>query len=148
MSDSFFVDTNILVYAHDTSAGTKHQLAKDLLEELWRDRSGVLSTQVLQELCINLQRKVARPLDHKATQEIVADYLSWRVVVNDGSSIIEALDIQERHQISFWDALIIQAAHSAGAPVLYSEDLSSGQKYGTVRVVNPLASGAGAGSRP
>src|SRR5439155_1196964 len=103
-----------LVYAHDTSAGAKHQRAKALLEGLWQARSGVVSTQVLQELCINLQRKVARPLDCKATKEIVADYLSWRVIINDGDSIIEALDVQERHQISFWDALIIQAAHVSG----------------------------------
>ena len=75
MSDKYFVDTNILMYAHDTSAGAKHERAKALVEELWRDRTGVVSTQVLQELCVNLRRKAGRPLDRKATREIVADYL-------------------------------------------------------------------------
>ena len=77
MSDKYFVDTNILMYAHDTSAGAKHDRAKAVLEELWRDRTGVVSTQVLQELSVNLRRKAGRPLDVKATREIVADYLTW-----------------------------------------------------------------------
>lgn len=138
MNGKAFVDTNILVYAHDTSAGSKHERAKALLAELWHTRSGVVSTQVLQELCVNLRRKAARPLGPKATRDIVADYLSWQVVVNDGPSIIEALDLEERYRISFWDALIVQAAEASGADILYSEDLSDGQQYGSVRVVNPL----------
>lgn len=138
MSARCFVDTNILMYAHDTSAGAKHARAKAVIEDLWRDRSGVISTQVLQELSVNLRRKSGRPLDLKATREIVTDYLSWEVVVNTGESILEALEIEARYRISFWDALVIQAAETAGAPVLYSEDLSDGQMYGTVRVVNPL----------
>lgn len=138
MSDKYFVDTNILMYAHDTSAGAKHDRAKAIVEELWRDRTGVLSTQVLQELAVNLRRKAERPLDAKAAREIVADYLTWQVVVNGGDSILEALDLEGRYQISFWDALVVQAAQTAGAEVLYSEDLSDGQKYGAVRVTNPL----------
>jgi predicted nucleic acid-binding protein len=62
ISDRYFVDTNILVYAHDRSAGVKHQRAQVLLEQLWDSGKGVLSTQVLQELCINLRRKVSHPL--------------------------------------------------------------------------------------
>jgi predicted nucleic acid-binding protein len=138
MSDRYFVDTNILMYAHDTSAGAKHERARTLIEELWRDRSGVVSTQVLQELSVNLRRKAGRPLDVKATREIVADYLTWQVIVNRGESILEALDLEARYRISFWDALVLQAAQTSGAEVLYSEDLSDGQMYGSVRVVNPL----------
>ena len=138
MSDKYFVDTNILMYAHDTSAGAKHERARALVEELWRDRSGVVSTQVLQELAVNLRRKTAKPLDAKATREVVADYLAWQVVVNGGDSILEALDLEERYQISFWDALVVHAAQSAGTTVLYSEDLSDGQRYGPIRVINPF----------
>ena len=138
MSDKFFVDTNILMYAHDSSAGEKHERAKALVEVLWRDRTGVVSTQVLQELTVNLRRKAGRPLDARATRGIVADYLTWQVVVNGGESILDALDLSERYQISFWDALVLHAAHTSGAEVLYSEDLSHGQTYGSVRVVNPL----------
>ena len=74
----------------------------------------------------------------KATRDIVADYLTWQVVVNGGESILEALDLESRYRISFWDALVVQAAQASGAEVLYSEDLSDGQIYGSVRVVNPL----------
>ena len=138
MSDKYFVDTNILMYAHDKAAGAKHERARALVEELWRDRTGVVSTQVLQELAVNLRRQAGRPLDGKGTRDIIADYLTWHVVVNGGESILEALDLEARYQISFWDALVVQAAHASGAEVLYSEDLSDGQTYGSVRVINPL----------
>jgi predicted nucleic acid-binding protein len=138
MSDRYFVDTNILIYAHDKAAGRKHERAKALVEQLWRDRSGVVSTQVLQELAVNLRKKAGRPLDAREAREVVADYLTWHVVVNGGDSVIEALEFEERYRISFWDALIIQAAQSSGAEILYSEDLSGGQRYGSLKVVNPL----------
>lgn len=138
MSDRYFVDTNILMYAHDAAAGDKHDRARALVEELWQNRSGVVSTQVLQELAVNLRRKAKEPLDAKATRDVVTDYLAWQVVVNGGDSILEALDLEERYQISFWDALVVQAAQAAGAEILYSEDLSDGQTYGAVRVINPL----------
>jgi predicted nucleic acid-binding protein len=101
----------------------------------------VLSTQVLQELCINLRRKVLHPLPLAELRLLIQDYFHWEVVVNTTQSILHALDIEARYQISFWDALIIQAAESSGAEVLYSEDLGAGQKYGSVRVVNPFAHG-------
>lgn len=138
MSDKYFVDTNILMYAHDRAADEKHERAKALVEALWRDRTGVVSTQVLQELAVNLRRKARRPLDSKATREVVSDYLTWQVIVNGGDSILDALDIETRYRISFWDALVIHSAQAAGADVLYSEDLSDGQAYGSTRVVNPF----------
>jgi predicted nucleic acid-binding protein len=138
MSDKCFVDTNILVYAHDFGAGAKHERARTLIEKLWGSGGGVLSTQVLQELCINLRRKATRPLSVEGTRHLIEDYSAWEVVVNTAESVLEALTIETRYQISFWDALIVQAAGSAGAAVLYSEDLAEGQTYGSVRVVNPL----------
>jgi predicted nucleic acid-binding protein len=138
MSDRYFVDTNILMYAHDASAGEKHESAKAIVEELWRDRTGVVSTQILQELTVNLRKRVRRPLDGKATREIIADYLTWQVIVNGGESILEAIDLEARYRISFWDALVLQAAHVSGAVVIFSEDLSDGQTYGSVQVINPL----------
>jgi predicted nucleic acid-binding protein len=139
MSDKCFVDTNILMYAHDSSTGAKHKCAKNIVEELWLARSGVVSTQVLQELCVNLRRKAAHPADLKTVREIIADYLVWEVFINTGESILEAIDIERRYKVSFWDALIIQAAAASGCAVMYSEDLSNGERYGSVRVVNPLA---------
>ncbi len=96
---------------------------------------------MLQELAVNLRRKIAKPLDVRATRDIVTDYLTWQIVVNGGDSILEALELEARYQISFRDALVVQAAQSAGTQVLYSEDLSDGQSYGPVRVINPLTHG-------
>jgi predicted nucleic acid-binding protein len=138
MSDKYFVDTNILVYAHDRSAGVKHQRAQELLERLWDSGEGVLSTQVLQELCINLRRKVSHPLPVDEVRQLIRDYSTWEVVTNTPESVLQALDIEARHKTSFWDALIVQAASSSGASILYSEDLATGQSYGAVQVVNPL----------
>jgi len=142
MSDKVFVDTNILLYAHDQSAGVKHERARALIEKLWDSGGGVLSTQVLQELCVNLRRKTAHPLSVEHTRALLQDYLSWEIVINTAESILEALVIEQRYIISFWDALIIQAAGSAGASIVYSEDLADGQKYGSLRVINPLSHSA------
>lgn len=138
MPDKYFVDTNIFLYAHDRSTGVKHERARGLVERLWTSGEGVLSTQVLQELCINLRRQIARPLAAEEIRRIIQDYLSWEVVVNSPTSVLHALDIELRYQISFWDALVLQAAESSGAAVLYSEDLAAGHRYGAIQVVNPL----------
>ena len=138
MPDKYFVDTNILIYAHDRSAGLKHERARQLVERLWISGQGVLSTQVLQELCINLRRKIARPLPVEEVRRLIQDYLSWEIVVNSPASVLQALEIEVRYKTSFWDALVLQAAESVGAAVLYSEDLAAGQKYGPIHVINPL----------
>lgn len=138
MSDKFFVDTDIFVYAHDRAAGAKHERARALVDDLWRSGNGVLSTQVLQELCINLRRKTANPLSIQETRRLLQDYISWEIIVNTAESVIEALAIELRYKVSFWDALIIQAAAVSGATILYSEDLRDGQTFGPVRVLNPL----------
>ncbi|MBI1875543.1 MAG: PIN domain-containing protein [Acidobacteria bacterium] len=139
MSAKSFVDTNVLVYARDRHAGAKYATARDLLEQLWAERSGVLSTQVLQEFYVNVRRKPKKPLSANEAREIVSDYLSWDVVVNTGDSVLAAIDLEERFQLSFWDALIVHAAQASGAETLYSEDLADGQQYGLVKVVNPFA---------
>jgi predicted nucleic acid-binding protein len=138
MSDKCFVDTNILVYAHDRSAGAKYLRARALVDRLWDSGGGALSTQVLQELCYNLRRKVANPLPVEEVRLLLRDYATWEVVTNTAASILGALDIETRYKTSFWDALIIHAAGACGATILYSEDLARGQLYGSIRVVNPL----------
>ncbi len=135
MNGKCLVDANILAYAHDITQGVKHERARELINSLWESGDGVLSTQVLQELCVTMRRKTARPLSSENTRKLLEDYGKWPVVVK---SVLEALDLETRYQISFWDALILQAAASCGAGILYSEDLAEGQKYSEVRVVNPL----------
>jgi predicted nucleic acid-binding protein len=98
----------------------------------------VVSTQVIQETYVNLRRKVRNPLSAAQAKGIVEDYLSWELIVNDGASILQALEIEQRYQLSFWDALIVHAAERANAPVLLSEDLSHGQRYGATTAHNPF----------
>lgn len=138
MTDKCFVDTNILIYAYDNSAGHKHETALGLVKELWSNRAGVLSTQVLQELVVNLAVKYRGRIEVEDIKAIVADLMMWDLFVNDGQSCLNALDLMSRYRISFWDALIVNAAVRTGATVIYSEDLSDGQFYDGVRVINPL----------
>jgi predicted nucleic acid-binding protein len=138
-----FVDTNILVYAEDRDAGRKHEVARDLIVDLWNSRDGVLSVQVLQELYVTLTRKVRRPLSAARAAELVREYLAWRVVDNDGALLIGAMALQQKGSLSFWDALIVEAASAAGCQRLYSEDLNPGQRFGAVEIVNPFGGSPG-----
>ena len=133
-----FVDTNVLVYAYDRGAGSKHEQALSLVEKLWMEGSGVLSTQVLQEFYVNVRRKAQNPISHDQARSLITDYLSWDPVVNDGAILLEALDVERRYKLSFWDSLIIAAAWQSGASVLFSEDFNDGQKFGAVQVKNPF----------
>lgn len=142
MSARVFIDTNVLVYAHDVGAGERHQIATDLVRRLWQERTGIVSTQVLQELWVNIRRKAERPVPREEAIQLIEDYRRWKVVVNNAQSVIEAIRLEERYQISFWDALIVQAAQSAGVETLYTEDLNSSQSFGSVRVVNPFEDSA------
>jgi predicted nucleic acid-binding protein len=137
MSDNqIFVDTNILVYAHDVDAGGKHLIAKEKVESLWRRPIlPCISIQVLQELYVNLiKKKVSIP----DAQETVLNYLEWDVVDNDRFLLIEGIRFQGKWSLSLWDALIIAAAKRAKAKELWSEDLNAGQSYEGIVVINPL----------
>lgn len=138
MSGKSFVDTNVLIYAHDRSAGVKHQRAAALVEQLWLSNDGVLSTQVLQEFCVNVRRKLARPMSSDDTERVLQQYQHWDVVINRPASVIEAMALEARYALSFWDALILSAAHAAGAATLFSEDFSHGQLYGSTQAINPF----------
>jgi len=136
MPDEVFVDTNILVYAHDREADQKHEKAKSLVVDAWsRVPPPWVSVQVLQELLVNLRRKGIGSRDARQTVE---DYMRWRVVDNTASLLAGGLNEMDRWQISLWDAMILAAARRAGATILWSEDLGTGQDYDGIEVVNPL----------
>ena len=134
-----FVDTNVLVYAEDKDAKSKHEVARDLVADLWRTREGVLSIQILQEFFVTVTRKMKHPLTATRAGQIVREYLTWRVVDNAGALLVAAVDLHQKAKLSFWDAMVVQAAISAGSERLYSEDLNDGQWFGSLRVVNPFA---------
>jgi len=138
MTDKAFVDTNILVYAHDLDAGDKHGLAVDIVSKLWESRNGVLSTQVLQEFYVTLTKKVSSPLSKLEARKLVQKYSNWQVVLNDPSMISQASEIEESYNISFWDALIVSAAYSQNVPTILTEDLSHGQYIEGILINNPF----------
>jgi predicted nucleic acid-binding protein len=133
-----FVDTNVLVYAHDVTAGDKHDRARALVEEMWNTRQGCLSVQVLQEFFVTTTRKIPKPLDVPTVTSIIDDLTHWRVHAPGASDVLAAIGIHQRTQASFWDAMILQSANELGCKVLHSEDLNPGQVYEGVRVTNPF----------
>ena len=138
MSAKTFVDTNILVYAHDLDAGKKHEVARLIITELWESKSGVISTQVLQEFYVTLTRKIPSPLKGAQVRRILNNYMTWDVAVNDGTTILQASEIEETYNISFWDAMIVSAAFMKNAEILLTEDLNEGQHLEGMTIVNPF----------
>jgi len=133
-----FVDTNILVYAHDDSAGAKRDQARALVEQLWESRDGCLSVQVLQEFFVIVTRKIAKPLGADTAKEIIADLSRWHMHVPAADGVLGAIGIHQRTGISVWDAMIVRSAAEMGCAVLYSEDLNAGQEYSGVLAENPF----------
>jgi predicted nucleic acid-binding protein len=140
MSDKTFVDTNVLIYAHDADARTKHDTARDVLRELWSERSGVLSTQVLQEFYVNVTRKIRRPLSKESARRVVGTYAIWCVDTTP-AEISAAFRIEDESQIGFWDALIVASALKSGAQRILSEDLNAGQMIAGIRIESPFVKG-------
>ena len=136
--DKAFIDTNIIIYAYDVTAGKKHETARTILTDLWDSGLGVISTQVLQEFFVSVVQKIPKPIDKQQAKEIVRDFLKWHLVVNTGDSIIDAIDICLRFGYSFWDSMIIEAAIKGGAAILISEDLQDGQVVSGVTIRNPF----------
>lgn len=133
-----FVDTNVLLYAHDASEPAKQAVATAALQRLWRYRSGVVSTQVLQEFYVTSTRKLQRPLSRTEARYIIDLYSIWPVIAIDPTVILAATRIEEDHQVSFWDALILESARIAGAAFVLTEDLQHGQVIEGVRIENPF----------
>lgn len=138
VASRIFVDTNVIAYAHDAAETRRQPIAQRVLEELWRDRSGVVSTQVLQEIYVVATRKFTPHMSRAEARSVVGAYGSWQLVHIDLPLIIAASRLEEEHTLSFWDALIVEAARRAGADRIVSEDLQDGRTFDGVTVENPF----------
>ncbi len=134
-----FVDTNVLVYAHDATAGDKHRRARQLVADLWANGNGCLSIQVLQEFYVTVTRKVRQPLDPDVARQQVEDLGEWQAHSPTVGDVVEAIRLQQRARLSFWDAMLIISAHRLGCGVLWSEDLADDEVLAGVTVRNPFA---------
>ena len=137
MSGKTFVDTNVLIYAHDLDAKEKQAVAKETLAELWTSRTGALSPQVLQEFYVNVTRKLPKPLSKSHARAVVERYALWCVEMTPAEMSV-AFRLEDEAKIGFWDALICAAALKTGAESILSEDLNVGQKIAGIRIVNPF----------
>jgi predicted nucleic acid-binding protein len=137
MNAKVFVDTNILVYAHDQEEGYKQEAAKRILRNLAQQQSGAVSMQVLQEFYNTVTRKLVFPLPKNEARAIVEDFSYWCVATTP-AEIKQAFLIEDAAKIGFWDALIVAAALKAGATQILSEDLSHGQTIAGIQIVNPF----------
>jgi len=133
-----FVDTNVLIYAHDVSAGPKHARAKQLLADLWAQGRGCLSIQVLQEFYVNITAKVQRPLDPETARQRVEDLSYWIVHSPTADDVVAAIRLQQTARLAFWDAMVIVSALRLECRVLWSEDLNRGQTIDGLAISNPF----------
>ncbi len=132
----FFLDTNIVAYADDLDSPAKQAVALQLLGRAYGESAGVISLQVLQEYFVTATRKLGvAPADVRRKVELLS---RLELVRLDGSDVLAAIDLQGMHGLSFWDALIIQAALLSRCTVLYSEDLQAGLRLGPLQILNPF----------
>jgi predicted nucleic acid-binding protein len=133
-----FIDTNILVYAHDQGEGAKHDIAVAALNKLWRNRTGVVSTQVLQEFYSVVTQKRPRKMSSAKARERMKAYSAWCSVNTTAELLVAASLLEEHHSVQWWDALIVAAALRSGASTLLSEDMQHGRKFGPLTIRNPF----------
>lgn len=141
MSDAegpFFLDSNILIYAFDTQEPAKRARSRALIESLPAE-SIVLSAQVVNEFYFTVTRKLRRPLPAAEAEEAVRGLSGFRILPLDHRLSLAAMEIVRKHQLSIWDALIVQSATEGKCRTLFSEDFQNGRKYGALKVINPFA---------
>ena len=138
MADRIFVDTNVLVYSRDTSESQKQPIAMDWMKHLWNIRSGRLSYQVLQEYYVTVTEKLRPGLDKESARRELRTFFSWRPIPVDNRIMEGAWNVQDKHKLSWWDALIVSTAQISDCSYLLSEDFQEGMKFGNLTVINPF----------
>jgi predicted nucleic acid-binding protein len=134
-----FVVANVLVYAFDSSAKAKQAAARELIERLWESGTGCLSVQVLQEFFVTVTRKVAQPLSVDEAADRIREFTTWKVFAPTADDVLAAIALHKQAKVSFWDAMVVQAAAESGCDTLWTEDLNDGQVLRGVRIRDPFA---------
>ena len=138
-ADKIFVDTSVLVHAHDLDSGLKRAIAEQVLKQLWQDETGVLSTQVLQEFYAALTSAAASPVPRRAARELIHAYSVWPVIALDAADVQAASDYEERYRLPYRDALIVVAARKSGATLLLSDALKPYRPITGLELQNPFS---------
>ncbi len=139
MSDRFFLDTNVFVYAFSMRELQKAETAKQLIRRAMEQRSGIISYQVVQEFCNVAQKQFNAPLATVEIEQYLLSVLKRLLAVHSSIDLCaEALHIRERYKLSWYDSLIVAAAAEAKCSILYTEDLQHDQRFGDLVVQNPF----------
>lgn len=134
-----FIDTNVFVYAQDNSDETKTKMSQELISKLFLEKKGFISTQVIQEFCNVFLMKSEKPLQPNDIAEIIDDLLTPLLAhTPDNSFYKRAINTFSKYSLSFYDALVVQAAIDLKCELLYSEDMQNGARYNGVTIVNPF----------
>jgi len=139
MTALVFVDTNVLVYSRDAGEAEKQPRADAWRRALWRARAGCLSVQVLTEYYVTVTRKLSPGMSRELARAEIRDLAHWRLVPTTTELVESAWELEERHRVAWWDALVLAAAIAAGCAHLLSEDFQPGQDFGGITVVSPFA---------
>ncbi len=143
MSAPVFVDTNVFVYWRDASEPVRQPLAAAWLAQLWRERTGRTSTQVLSEYYVSVTRKLRPGISADDAWEDVRALMAWRPQPIDAAVLESGRDIERRYRLSWWDSLVVAAAKAQGCTLLLSDDLQDGMALGEITVRSPFTLHAG-----
>ncbi len=138
---SKLIDTNILVYAYDTSEGEKHRISRDILKQIWKEGGGVVCLQNLMEFFVVITRKVENPVDIADAKVIVEDFLksnNWRIIDRDVETFLNAIDLVSEHEIHLWDAVIASCMKENDITEIVTEDKEDFEKIPGIKVTVPF----------
>ena len=138
MNDKYFFDTNILVYANDSSDKVKQNIARSVIKNSLNKQNGVISVQVLSEFWVTVTQKIKKPLPVEIAEKEIELFQLMEIVSLDYPLFKDAIRFQRLMQISYWDSLILAASHSAGCKTIYTEDLNHGQIIRDMELCNPF----------
>ena len=136
---SQFLDTNVLLYAYDLTAGQRHTRASELVLQLARAHEAVVSVQVMQEFYVNAVSKIAQPLTYEQVLPRLEAFSRWYVHSPLPADVVVATRLAHRYQLSFWDSMVVLSAIRMKCEVLWTEDLNHGQIIEGVEIRNPFA---------
>ena len=138
MKDRYFMDTNIIVYAHDNKYPHKQKKAQELIFNGMRENSAVISAQVLSEFFVTVTKQAKQNYSAAAAKHEIMLLSYLQVVDIDFDLVVRAVSIKDLYKLSYWDSLILSAAERSDCSKLYSEDLSHGQFYGKIQCISPF----------
>ena len=139
MIERVFLDSDVLLAAHDLDAGERRAIAEHILRQLWQDRSGALSVLVLQELYEGLVGGAASPVPRRAARDLVDAYSVWPIVALESADILAASEIEERHRVPIRDAMILSAARKGRATLLLSSRIAPARHVTGLEIRNPFS---------